>query len=185
MSATPGTATTGATVTRRRPIRINPWVIVVITVVVMLGGVTFLLPTLSGGAVESFAVPGFEVVPTLAMVLLGVAVATRQRANPIGWIFLTAGLLFAAQMLASRYARWSVLLDDGPDLLANLGFWFEGWIWIPAMALVSTVLFLLFPTGSVPSRRWGWVLATAAIAVADAAPAFVDAGGHTAGLPAT
>jgi hypothetical protein len=153
---------------------VNAWAIAILTFLLLLGGVTFLLPTLDDAGPEGFAFPGFEVVPTVAMTLLGIAVAIRQPGNVIGWLFLSTGFVFALQMLATRYARWAVVETGAPDGLANMAYWLEAWIWIPAFTMVGTYLFVLFPTRKIRSRRRRSVLlaAAAAGAVASAAVAF-------------
>src|SRR5207244_3986028 len=52
--------------------------------------------------------------------------------------------------------------------------WLSNWTWIPAIGCYATFLFLLFPTGHPPSRRWriaGW-LAAAAMTLAVVSVAF-------------
>jgi len=44
--------------------------------------------------------------------------------------------------------------------------WFSGWTWIPMILLMGTFLFLLFPDGHLPSRRWRPVAWYAAAVIA-------------------
>jgi hypothetical protein len=86
---------------------------------------------------------------------VGVAVARRQPANPIGWIFLVMAVACTMGNDASAYAvlayRLGHHLPLGPvAVLAGL-------YWAPMIA-VFPVTILLFPDGALPSRRWRWVL---------------------------
>jgi len=100
------------------------------------------LPASSGhGGGASNAVWGAFIV-TFATV--GALLAWKRGSNPIGWLLsatpmcYTAGGfgLFLQRFHATRaFAEWS------------------GWIWLVGPALTVFVL-LLFPTGSLPSRRW-------------------------------
>ena len=53
------------------------------------------------------------------------------------------------------YARYGLVLHPEKQLPATtVGAWLEGWAWLPLIATIPTFLFLLFPTGRPPSRRW-------------------------------
>ena len=86
----------------------------------------------------------------LALSSTGAFVATRQPANPIGWIFCAQGF-------------WNGLLEmwgEGMyyhDLPSSVvGAWFINWSWVADICAYALV-FLLFPTGRLLSHRWRWV----------------------------
>ena len=87
---------------------------------------------------------------------LGRLIVTRA-GNTIGWLFLATGTILAIGLPAEGY----VLASFPEPYEATLpGTAWAGWIAGMAPALVGMALpmfFLLFPTGSPPTPRWGWV----------------------------
>ena len=87
--------------------------------------------------------------------LIGALIAARQPRNPIGWLLL-AGQLGTAIGLVSQAYAFRVLQDGvlGPPLAGQLATVVAsalGASW--ALSVLATV-FLLFPDGSLLSRRW-------------------------------
>jgi signal transduction histidine kinase len=87
---------------------------------------------------------------------LGRLIVTRA-GNPIGWVFLGMAAAAAITLPATAYIDAAYEVPYQPSLpgteyaawLVNLG---------PALlAMGIPMLFLLFPSGSPPSRRWRWV----------------------------
>jgi hypothetical protein len=98
---------------------------------------------------------------SLAFPTVGALVALRQPENPIGWIFCAAGLLTGVQPFASRYVDH---VDPGHTVSlpgGELIDWISPWIGVPVV-LLAGALFLLFPSGRLPSRRWRAVVWMAA-----------------------
>jgi signal transduction histidine kinase len=87
---------------------------------------------------------------------VGALLAWKRPANPIGWLLSATGLSYAG-------AVTGLLLLQFPRTRA-LGNWF-GWLFFLGIGFVVFVL-LLFPTGSLPSRRWRPVAWAAAAALA-------------------
>jgi GAF domain-containing protein len=93
--------------------------------------------------------------------LVGALVASRQPRNPIGWLFLVGQLGTAVGLACQAYA--SRVLEDGElgprasGQIATMVSSALGASW--ALAVLAAV-FLLFPDGSLPSRRWRVVLWT-------------------------
>ena len=97
----------------------------------------------------------------LAWAVAGATIAGRQPRNPIGWILCGIALHWAVSDFTFGYATETLIthpgaLPGGPlaaDVYTSAFFLVE-----PLLAL----LFLLFPSGTVLSRRWrivGWVAA--------------------------
>jgi MFS family permease len=99
----------------------------------------------------------------VAFATVGALLAWKRPGNPIGWLLSGSGLAYAL-------GGFGLLLVRFPRTLA-LGNWL-GWIWLLGLGLCVFVV-LLFPAGSLPSRRWrpvawaagaglsGWVLGNA------------------------
>ena len=109
------------------------------------------------------------VVAALAFSMFGAIVAVRQRKNPIGWLLLGVGILYATELLAGNYGVYTLDTDPGSLPGGPLAAWLTSWVWIAGGSLVLFV-FLYFPDGKLPSPRWrpvAWiVLVNAALAVA-------------------
>ena len=96
----------------------------------------------------------------VAFATVGALLAWKRPENPIGWLLSGSGLAYAL-------GGFALLLEHFPRTLA-LGDWL-GWTWLLGLGLCVFVV-LLFPAGSLPSRRWrpvawaagaalaGWVL---------------------------
>ncbi|MGH9195120.1 MAG: histidine kinase, partial [Acidimicrobiia bacterium] len=67
---------------------------------------------------------------------------------------------------AYDYAMYSLLANPGSLPGGIYAAWLPSWIWIPATSLISTFVFLVFPTGHLLSRRWRWAVAYSIPAVA-------------------
>ena len=87
---------------------------------------------------------GFAGIP-----VVGALIASRLPANPYGWIWCMTGLVYGL----AGVARPVVLLVDGPLWVA---WTLEVWSFVTLLGLFAFV-FLLFPTGRLPSRGWRWL----------------------------
>jgi two-component system NarL family sensor kinase len=98
---------------------------------------------------------------TIGFAVLGALVVSRLPRNPIGWIFLTVGLLYAFTALAAA------ILAFGPTFqLHKWAYWFGSWLWLPATILPATFVLLVFPDGHLPSPGWRLVAWPAALGLA-------------------
>jgi hypothetical protein len=93
--------------------------------------------------------------------VLGGLIAARRPENPYGWLWLVFGLGLALQLLAESYAAYALVVDPGtlpaPQTISRL-LGLGG----PLALAFAPFLFLLFPTGRLPSRRWrpiAWIAA--------------------------
>jgi hypothetical protein len=95
---------------------------------------------------------------------IGALIVAKRPGNVIGWIFLLSSIAGGIQFLAGQYAT-NALTD--PDLAGvDVAAWASSLMQISAVASVL-FLILLFPTGTVPSRRWrivAWVAGAAVTA---------------------
>jgi hypothetical protein len=82
----------------------------------------------------------------LAFPIVGALIASRHPRNPVGWICLAVGLswmLIFLEDAISGLGPYSVTMDA----LTQAD-------WVPPIGLLGIYLFLLFPDGKLPSRRW-------------------------------
>src|SRR5215208_400159 len=97
---------------------------------------------------------------SLAYPTVGALIASRLPTNPIGWIFCSVGLLYAAQRFGVVYADYVVLMNSalpGEEYAA----WFSILAEFCGLILAGVFVMLLFPDGHLPSRRWQLVAWTA------------------------
>lgn len=79
----------------------------------------------------------------------------RRTANTIGWVFLAGSICFNLALVGE--ASVGAALERGWSL-SPVFLWLTDALAWPAAALMITLLFLLFPTGRLPSLRWRPVL---------------------------
>ena len=85
--------------------------------------------------------------------LVGAMIASRRPKNPIGWILLGDGLLWMLSDVMDYYAVYGVASPGSvPFAVGVAGI--NNVLWVPAVGLLGTYVFLLFPDGRLPSRRW-------------------------------
>ena len=92
-------------------------------------------------------------VPFLAFPIVGALIASRRPFNPIGWICLAVGFLFLLLGVSEYYGIYGVAKPGSVPFPIGVA-WLGNWLWMPAVGLFATYLFMLFPDGRLPSRRW-------------------------------
>jgi hypothetical protein len=108
----------------------------------------------------------------LAIPVVGALIASRQPRNPVGWILLADGLLWKTTNMLDYYSVYGMAEPSSlPFALGAAGI--NNWLWVPSVGLLGTYVFLLFPDGRLPSRRWrpfawlsGMMIASVSIGVA-------------------
>jgi signal transduction histidine kinase len=104
---------------------------------------------------------------TIGLTTVGALVFSRQPRHPVGWIFLTVGVLYA---LVGLTAALTMISPTGSELYVKAK-WFGSWLWLPAVFLPVTIVPLLYPNGRVPSPRWQFAAWTAGCGIALVIPA--------------
>jgi hypothetical protein len=92
-------------------------------------------------------------VPFLAFPLVGALIASRRPRNPIGWILLADSLLWMLGGIVDSYRLYSLARPGSLPFPVAI-YALSQWLWVPAVGLFAIYLILLFPDGSLPSRRW-------------------------------
>ncbi len=91
---------------------------------------------------------------TLAFMVTGHLIATRQPGNAIGWLFLGVGASAALGGLAGAYADYFVETGAGSKALGQIAAWYGELSWMPFILVPATFLLLLFPDGHLLTSRW-------------------------------
>jgi signal transduction histidine kinase len=106
-----------------------------------LGDVVFLVP----------------LVPATALYLwIGATIVSRAR-NPFGWIFIAVIAFFSLGSTAGYYATLALVRRPGTLPFGTAAAWVDRWA-LTATLTPFILVFLLFPTGDTPTRRWRWLL---------------------------
>lgn len=95
---------------------------------------------------------------------LGWLVTSRRPGNAIGWLFLAIGLSQAGTSFVNQYTGLVYLVGVGAPF-GELASWLGMFSWVPGFVLLFVAV-LLFPDGSLPSRRWRpvvWLFAVAMV----------------------
>jgi hypothetical protein len=89
----------------------------------------------------------------LVFPLVGALIASRRPENPIGWLCLADGFLWMTTDMLDYYSVYGLAKPTSlPFPLGAAAI--NNWLWVPTVGLLATYVFLLFPDGKLPSRRW-------------------------------
>jgi signal transduction histidine kinase len=116
----------------------------------------------SYGGVANFLFP-FSLVASMG---LGALIAIRRPHHPVGWLLLASATAFMVdQGLIQNFVIYAIHFRNraipGGDLVGSI----ESMMWVPGIAPIAIVLPLVFPTGTLLSRRWRPVLWIAIVAM--------------------
>ena len=131
--------------------RIAPWVVASVTVIAFAFAVVLneRAGSYGSGAWEllAWSLAGFSSTG------VGLLLATRRRANPIGWLLLVNGAVIATLGLSESYADYAILAHPGALPGASWGVLFSQRAW-PLLFAAITAIAWVFPDGRLPSPRW-------------------------------
>jgi hypothetical protein len=85
---------------------------------------------------------------------VGALVASRWPKNAIGWIFCWLGLSFSLGSASEEYALYALVTEAGSLPGAEGMLWLTALFGGPIVFALFALVFLLFPDGRLPSRRW-------------------------------
>jgi signal transduction histidine kinase len=144
------------------------WTLGAIAVAAILAGIVLKLAAPSGSLPASISTSTFDMLDEFSNILvplIGALVASRRPDINLGWLFLVAGLGLGLSNFGQVYAAYALVVYPGSLPAPYFMGWLSNWSWTLAIGAVP-VLFLLFPTGEVHSRRWRPVLWVALAAYA-------------------
>jgi hypothetical protein len=146
-----------------RSLRRLAWSLCALTLLVMASSLMLILLGWSMPLPQGTAPWRDQAVSLLGIVgapILGGLIASRRPRNPYGWVWLGFGMGLALQQFAASYAAYA-LVDPG-TLVAPLTISRVLGLGNQVALALAPFLFLLFPTGRLPSRRWrplAWISA--------------------------
>jgi signal transduction histidine kinase len=123
-------------------------VLALLVFVFVLGGLND-----TGDAVEEFFLVPLVLLATMTSATVGALVASRQPRNPLGWLFLGLSLSVVLGVMGEDYPIYAIRTNPGSLPAPEWVAWVSGWTFGIAGAAFPLII-LLFPSGSVPSRRW-------------------------------
>lgn len=85
--------------------------------------------------------------------LIGAIVASRRPDNLMGWILLGVSSFTGLGFFGEQYGRYTQITAPGVLPAIDPVAWLGTWLWGPGIGLLIFGL-LVFPNGSLPSRRW-------------------------------
>ncbi len=174
---TTGQTPIGSIANERRPLRgwraWLVWGVVAANLTFVLG---VLLTAGPGPDTPAYAVPIYGAMVT-SLGGIGALVATRQPRNPVGWILWATVTMVAVSISGAGYVRLSLTSFGGGLPATVLLAWLQGNLFIPAVILITSILPLYFPDGTLLSPRWRWaVLVGVAGVIIAALPSAFDPG---------
>ena len=133
------------------------WRLLGLCVGLTAAGLVFAALNRGSAAVNTLGSPAFDAlfsVIFLAFPIVGALIATRQPRNAIGWLFLATGLGRAVDFAFLGYATHTLVEAPGSLPGGALAALVADLAWVPSLLAATALLFLLFPHGRLPSRRW-------------------------------
>ena len=142
------------------------WSVCALSLVLTALGLVFLALNRSHPGAPDFDFAFRATVIVASCSTVGVLIASRRPAHPIGWLFSAISLLSGVHLFCGEYAIYALVVERGSLPGGRVSAWTVGWLRVPLNALLAFVA-LLFPDGKLPSPRWrpiGWLNGVMALA---------------------
>jgi signal transduction histidine kinase len=144
------------------------WSVALLSIALMLGGFALAFvdrnARVAGGSLWSASYL-LSNAPILGVPVVGGVLAARRPENPIGWLFLAAGLSLGLATFGQPYGVFALKVSTTTPPAGRAWVWIGNWSWVLGIVALSFAVFL-FPTGRLPSRRWrpvAWFVGGASI----------------------
>jgi hypothetical protein len=137
-----------------RVVRLLSWIVLAVTVVLIVGRIY--LSILNGDITQPAGVVVDAALDLLGLgfLALGLLVVHRRPGNPVGWIILGIGVAGAASGFLQSYGVYALFTEPGRIPGGEITALLSTLIFIPVLFAAPAMLFLLFPNGNLPGRRW-------------------------------
>ena len=139
------------------------------SLLMVIGETVFMALNGRTGVTENDVVNYALNLPLLVMPSIGALVARRLPGNPVGWILLGSGALVTFAAFCEGWALYGLFTEPGSLPAAGEAASISANIFIPPLVIMPVLLFLLFPDGRLPGRRWRAVVVMAVAAGTGAA----------------
>jgi hypothetical protein len=169
----------GAGEMNRRAVAWLAWTMWALSLALTALSLLFLALTISHPGVHIFDFWLENAVAAAGLSTVGVVIISRRPNNIIGWLLNAAGLFIGLNHFSSEYAIYTLVAQPGSLPGGPAAAWLAYWLFVPPSALVL-FLFLLFPTGRLPSSRWRWFAGFSVIAASVGAMSMAFSSGMTA-----
>jgi hypothetical protein len=116
-----------------------------------------------GAGASNLALTWLLVPGVIVTVVLAHRIVIRHPGNIIGPGLSLVGLSITMVGAADTYVRYGLEVSPGSLPSVETAVWVAEWSWAPSLLPLMTLLFLVFPDGRLPSRRWRWVAAGVAV----------------------
>ena len=137
-----------------RMLRILALALLLLTTIVALASVPGMIDTWDVKNEGTWAFRGFGLVAAMIFALAGTLLAYKRPENAVGWLFSAAGAAFAVMTAGETYAVIPLIQGNDAGIRYQVA-WLTSWAWVIFLGLIAFSI-LLFPSGTLPSRRWVW-----------------------------
>ena len=122
---------------------------------IFLASASLVLLGRNGEALATALTTGAAIL-ALSFTIVGAVVVARRPEQILGWLMLLGGFTGSLNAFTWEYARYALITNPAPWPGATFSAWLSVWVFAPGFAAIPLIL-LLFPTGTLPSRRWRWL----------------------------
>jgi signal transduction histidine kinase len=131
------------------------WAMWAVVMVMLVANIV--LATMNGTLAEDVVFVVMAILAGVGSGTVGALIVSRQGRNAIGWLFLGIAASLMLTILVEEYVTYGLLTSPGSLPGTTFFLWLSNWVVLPWLVAIP-VVFLLFPTGRVPSPRWRWLL---------------------------
>ena len=132
-------------------------------IVGLLGSTALVLVLGEPFSLAAAAEAGLFLLVLVAFPLAGLMILRQEPRNTVGWLLMAIGCTWGIGGYVDAYAYLALVGSPGSLPGGGAAAALAILVWAPALGLTGTFLFLVFPDGHLPTRRWrpvAWFSAT-------------------------